>query len=347
MTTFENYKDEFIYLVGKKEDNIEEIKKLLNYLEGLKTKNLPIIFDVVHFGSLVGYGSGYILGATNSPYKYYRKFKIPKKKKGEYREILEPLSGLKDIQTWILKNILEKNSLNPYVKSYVKDKGIKDNAKFHRQQKFLLKLDIKNYFPSFKFKKVYNYFLDLGYTKQVAILLSKLCYYNGLPQGAPTSPLLSNLLTNRLDERISSFCKGKRIRYTRYADDLTFSGEFEIGMIVNFVKKILMQEGFKLNADKIKVARKNQSQRVTGIVVNEKMQAPREFRKRIRQEIYYIKNYGLENHLERLKKLEEKFFYVDKLIGKCNFVLYVNSKDEEVTGYRNYLKDNYKEIINS
>ncbi len=231
---WESYKKNFITSATLNNYTKEEISKFLDYAENLGKKNLPIIFDTFHFSLLVGYHLSYLYSAANAPDYFYRKFKI-KKNSGGLREIAEPLPSLKEIQRWILRNILYKCKFNKYVKSYIPNMSIKDNARFHRNQKMVLSIDIKNFFPSIKIKKVFYFFENLGYSNSVSGLLSNLCCLNkSLPQGSPTSPALSNLIFSKVDNRIIGFTRKEGIRYTRYSDDLTFSGEFKEGKIIKF-----------------------------------------------------------------------------------------------------------------
>lgn len=314
----------------------ETIKEILDYAHKLHEKNLPIIFDQHHLSLLVGYHITYLIRASYNPEKFYRKFNIPKKS-GGLRSISEPLPSLKEIQKWILDEILYKCDVSEYTKAYRPGKSIKNNAQFHRNQKIVLKLDIKDYFPSIKYPKIYAFFKRLGYSKAVTTMLANLCcLHKCLPQGAPTSPALSNLVTVHLDNRISGFTKKLKIRYTRYADDLTFSGDFNPGIIINFVEKVLNEEGFLLNKEKINTMYQNKRQQVTGIVVNKYMQTPRELRKKLRQDIYYIEKFGLKSHMEKIK--EERTYYINHLLGIANHIYFINPTDKEAKKYIDILK---------
>ncbi len=316
----------------------KQIIKLLHYARNLNEKNLPIIYDVTHFSLLVGYDIEYVLGASNNSIKFYRTFYIPKKSTNRKRKIDEPLPSLKEIQKWILINILNNIRVSKFAKAFVSNISLKDNAKFHRNQKLLLTLDIKDFFKSIKFIEVYKVFHKIGYSKGVSVLLSKLCtFYGSLPQGAPTSPYISNLVFHPLDNRIAAFCFERNIRYTRYADDLTFSGDFKPGMIIKFVKYVLKNKKLKLNSDKIRTMYKGQRQEVTGIIVNQKMQVPRKIRRELRQNVYYIKKYDVLSHMERKKIMNIN--YLNHLLGKANFICFINPKDSKAKDEYNYLKN--------
>ena len=336
-----NYLKLFTEIAINKGYNDKDINELLLYAKKIYDKNLPIIFSPKHFAHLVGYKLSFLYKITNSQIHFYRTFEIPKKN-GQLRKISEPLPSLKEIQKWILENILENCEISPYAKAFIKKRSIRENARFHRNQKILLTLDIKDFFQSIKYNNIYGIFMNLGYTKNLSVLLTNICTLNGeLPQGAPTSPYLSNLFFKRIDSRIFGFTNKQKIRYTRYADDMTFSGDFEPGMVINFIKKILSNYKLEINDEKIRTRKKHQRQEVTGIVVNNKlMQSPKSLRKEIRKEMYYIEKYGLDSHLEKINCYKAN--YVKHLLGLINFVHFVNPKDTYADKYKklllNYLK---------
>lgn len=330
-----SYKKQFIAKAEERGFDEEHIQIFITYAYSLVSENLPIIFDRDHFSLLVGYRPDLIDAIYFSPHSFYRHYQISKKS-GGYRYISEPLPTLKEIQRWILDNILYTRQPSKFAKGFVPQKSIRENSRFHRKQTKVLSLDIENFFMSIDAARVYNFYWRLGYQKSVAHLLTRLSTLAGsLPQGAPTSPALSNLISIRLDRRLAGFALKRKIRYTRYADDITFSGDFDEGQIIKFVRKVLGDEGYKLNEKKTRLMKRHQKQEVTGIVVNEKLQAPRKTRKEIRQAIYYIKKFGLDSHIQytQIKKAN----YVKHLLGIANFILFVNPKDEEVKDYVEFL----------
>ena len=310
--------------------------KWLQYAKILYNKNLPIIYTQEHLCLLLGYKNEYVFAASNSPSLFYRNYEIPKKNGGT-RKISEPLPSLKEIQRWILDNILTKIEISVYAKAYVKKKSIKENARFHKRQEILLSLDVKEFFDSITSDKVYKVFSSLGYQEDIVVMLTNLCCLNGcLPQGAPTSPIISNIILKKFDDEVGKFTNEKKIRYTRYADDMTFSGDFNPGQIISFLKNILYELGLKLNEEKTRTRKKSQRQEVTGIVVNEKMQLPKSVRRKIRQEIYYIRKFGLESHMQYCGI--EKKNYLSHLKGKIQYGLFINPYDYELQDYLSYLK---------
>lgn len=274
---------------------------------------------------------------SNNVENNYQVFKI-KKRNGKLRTIYSPNYNLKQIQKNILKNILEKEPVSKYAKAYVPGISLNENAKMHINKKVLLKLDIKDFFPSITFTDVLKNCFSYDYfPNSVAVLLTKLCtYYDYLPQGAPTSSYISNLVMKEFDEVIGEFCEKNDIAYSRYSDDLTFSGDFDYKNLIRLVNDELLKRGFLINKEKTLIISNKSRQVVTGIVVNKKMQTASSYRKKIRQEMYYIKKYGLSSHLEKINiKNKEKYF--NSLRGRINFCLQVNPMDQEMIKYKNKL----------
>lgn len=331
--TFEEYSRKFIEKALKAGFSEDNIQACLKYAKPLIDNKLPVIYNTTNLASLVGYNKAYIKKAALFTDSYYRKFQI-KKKNGKLRTIKEPLPSLKEIQTWILENILQNVKVSRYAKAYVRNRKIYDNAKYHRDKLKVLSMDVKNFFDNIKRPHVEKIFLDLNYSSNISNLLSKLCCCNDqLAQGAPTSPYISNLYMREFDEHIANFCKEKEIRYTRYADDLTFSGDFDKELIIAEVKDQLKRLDLELNTDKTLLMLKHQRQIVTGIVVNSKtIQVPRTFRDKIRQEVYYLQKFGEINH----KKWTEntRMNYIKHLLGKINFVISINPEDKQMIKYK-------------
>lgn len=312
----------------------------LEYAQKLYNNNVPIIYCQEHLCRLVGYSQEYLYSVSNDATKFYRCFDI-KKKNGQKRKISEPLPSLKEIQTWILKEILINIKVSPYAKAYINGYSIKDNARFHRKQKKVLSLDLKDFFPSITFNRVLYAFRNIGYRENVSVMLANLCCLdNQLPQGAPTSPALSNIIASGLDNTIAEYIKGKGIRYTRYADDLTFSGDFREGDIIKNIERIAIRQGFVINHSKTRVRKRNQRQEVTGVVVNEKMQLERGIRRRIRSEAYYIQKYGYQSHIQHIQQEKRNHLYY--LLGIASYALFINPYDEKMRSYLNIFKAELK-----
>lgn len=315
----------------------DAIASCIKYAENLHARRLPIIYDQQHLSLLVGVQYEYLLRAMNGPHRFYRDFYIQKKNGGR-RHISEPLPILKEIQKWILENILSKLEPSPYAKAFVRGASIRENARFHLRQSIVLNIDIKDYFGSVRAGAVYKIFRNLGYTRAVASALTNICTLDGvLPQGAPTSPCISNIVSRRLDMRLSGYCKRRKIRYTRYADDLTFSGSFRAGILISFVERICSESGFSLNEKKTRAMPRHTSQEVTGIIVNQRIRAPKEYRRKLRQEMHFIKKFGLEGHMS--KAGIEKANYLDHLYGKAKHILFLDPTDRDALAACEYVKN--------
>ena len=276
-----------------------------------------------------------IYSLSNNIENNYKIYNI-KKKNGKLRKIYEPYSILKHIQRKILENILNNKSISIYAKAYHKGISLKDNALPHLNKDVILKLDIKNFFESISFFNVYESSFSIEYfPKSVGMILTYLCTYDDhLTQGSPTSAYISNLVMKEFDENIGNWCTTNNINYTRYSDDMTFSGNFTPSEVINLVHNNLSKLGLELNKDKIHVIKKSFRQSVTGIVVNEKVQVNITYRRDIRQEMYYINKYGLKNHLKvKNIKMNHKN-YLNKLYGKILYVLQVNNNDKEFIEYK-------------
>ena len=334
---FVHYKDAFIKEAHKTGYSLTNIQRCLDYAEALFLHQVPVIYNPTHLSGLVGYKKEYLKKASLFPNYFYRDFEVAKKN-GSKRLISEPLPSLKEIQIWILRNILYKVPSSAFAKAYRPTVTLLENLRFHKKQFKVFTLDLENFFPSIRVEAVENEFLKLGYSKIVSKLLSKLCTRNGtLPQGAPTSPYLSNLVFKEADAAIAAYCKEHKIRYTRYADDMSFSGDFDENELLQKVTETVEKMGLRINAKKTKLMTTGMRQTVTGVVVNEKPQVVFYKRNELRQALYYIQKFGFEEHRE-YKEIDQKN-YLEHLLGKINFVLQINPKDAEFIKYKSLLID--------
>ena len=345
--TFNKYKKLFTEKAinsGYSEDNI---LKCLSYAEPIMKKGFPVIYNTSHLSSLVGYNKIFIKRAVNHTTYFYRKFEISKKN-GTKRVLLEPLPSLKEIQSWILEEILYNHKVSRYAKGYIPNRSIKDHVRYHTKKEKVLTLDIKKFFDNVSFKLVENIFVKIGYSELISNLLTKLCFLDGkLPQGAPTSPYISNIILLEFDEKISKYCSDNNLKFTRYADDLAFSGKIKKTELVNLVRAELKKLGLKLNNDKIKLMKQNQPQIISGIIVNEKTQIPKRIRNQIRNEMFYIKKFGIESHMQKTNQTKSKSVYLKHLLGKINYLLTINFKDNEFIEYKRILHNEIKLVGNN
>ena len=274
---------------------------------------------------------------SNNITSYYKKFSI-KKRNGKKRNILSPYTELKKIQLNILNDLLYDKRPSKYAKAYIKNITLVDNVKIHKGYKYILKLDIKSFFENISYVDVFNIYKEYGFSDRICGLLAHLTTYEDyLPQGSPTSPYLSNLVLRDFDYKIGKWCDKNNINYTRYSDDMTFSMNVYNKDLIRFVRKNLSKYGLELNNDKICLVKSSSRQKITGIVVNDKVQVDSEYRKKIRQELYYINKYGINDHLKRIN-IKYKNKYLKSLYGRILFVLSVDLKNKEFIKYRDDIR---------
>lgn len=297
----------------------EEIQSsLLSYVEKLLAKKSVIIFEIDHLAKLLGIKNRILQQIIHDTPKFYYKFTIPKKSGGE-REISAPYPILSMAQKWISDNLLARQSTHPAAMGFIKNKSIKDNATVHLNSKQILKLDLKDFFPSIGIKRVIAVFLGMGYTPKISYSLASLCCLNGvLPQGAPTSPALSNIIAKRLDYRIDGFARKNGLKYTRYADDIVLSGDKVDAAILSLLRKIIATEGFAINEKKTRFFKEYGQQIITGLSISgHKVTIPKAKRRFIRQELHYIKKYGLHDHMRQANI--DDLIYEHRLSGYLQF----------------------------
>lgn len=274
-----------------------------------------------------------------SLHRHYHSLKIPKKQ-GGYRILSIPDMPLKCIQKRIADVLLSQIAISPYAKAYRYGGNNIKNATPHINKDIVLKLDIRDFFDNILYSTVkQKAFPKEKYSENIRILLSMLCYYNdALPQGAATSPAISNIIMCEFDNTVGSWCRKRGIAYTRYCDDMTFSGDFNPNEVIKYVRFELRKMGYFLNNKKTIVAHKSNKQIVTGIVVNQKLNISKKYKKDIRQAIYYCKKFGIENHMTSVNINDSTEGYILKLLGKVNYVLSVCPNNIEFIDYRKYLK---------
>jgi retron-type reverse transcriptase len=246
---------------------------------------------------------------------HYVRFTIPKRD-GTERPIWAPKKRLKAAQRWILHNIVERLPVHGAAQGFLVGRSILSNAAVHVNSKTLLKMDIKEFFPTVTLRRVKGVFRRAGYRDGISTLLALICteapreivqldgktYYVSLgprclPQGAPTSPALTNALCLRLDRRLAGLAAKRGWRYTRYADDMTFSwpaegtGKPGLKAMMGLVRRVVAAEGFEVNDDKTRVHRTGGRQSVTGLVVNGDgdPRVPRKLRRQLRSAIHKLK----------------------------------------------------------
>ena len=211
------------------------------------------------------------------PLQHYHYRWIPRRK-GPPRLLMEPKESLKITQRRILTTIINAIPLHDSAHGFVQGRSIKTFASEHTNQKTVLRMDLADFFPSISFSRVSGMFQVFGYRAKVANLLAGLCTHQPprslarlnrhLPQGAPTSPALANIIAYRLDCRLAGLAKSAGLNYTRYADDLVFSGQTIRESFSHLVGGIILEEGFSVHHRKTRLMRSSTKQRVAGVIVN-------------------------------------------------------------------------------
>ena len=331
------------------------VSKQLNFQVGLNSSSPDIFFKYYSFPSLksihkispdpaedhdlsitdlalaIGVTPRLITSLLHATHKYYRQFNIGKRGGGE-RTISAPRTFLKVIQYWILDYLLYPLISHPICHSYQMGKSIVTNAFPHVNSEYVANIDISNFFGSINPIMTMDLLKKNGLGDQLSKTIARLVSLNnGLPQGAPTSPILSNAYLYSFDETAAQICADTGLNITRYADDITISGKNKdlITNVITHLTQELSAMGLNLNTKKTRIASRGGQQRVTGVVVNAKALPPRKLRRRVRAMFHHANKHPEEN--------------IEKLNSLRGFLSYFNSfpalKDSsELEGYKEILK---------
>lgn len=247
--------------------------------------------------------------------KRYTTFQIPKKKKGEFRTIDAPVPMLKYIQRGL--NFILQCVYTPHTAAmgFVQHRSVVDNAKVHTGQRLVYNIDLKDFFPSITAGRLYHRLMSKPFAlnEEVASVITDLCCYTNaegrhvLPQGAPTSPTITNIICERLDTKLTRLAKAYGLKYTRYADDITFSGMTNVfsdeGKFCQSMRHIIEEEEhFTLNKDKTRLCHLGMRQEVTGLTVNQQENVSRKYIKQLRTLIHNWEMNGYEKAQEVFAK---------------------------------------------
>lgn len=256
---------------------------------------------------------------------YYKTFKIPKKNGGE-RQIAMPLRGLALAQDRLAPILKHVYNPGPHVKAFVTGSSFVSNASYHKSQRWILNIDLSEFFPSISFARVRGLFLSklFGFNPRVSTILARVCtFQGGLPQGASTSPILANIIANSLDRKLLEIARMEKIKYSRYSDDITFSSSKkaipkslikayhdrddgrEI-LLGDKLKESIRTSGFALNDQKTRLMMPNNRQVVTGLTVNERVNIRRSDISRLRMIIFSVKKVGFKEASKVWSNGEEK-----------------------------------------
>ena len=329
-----------------------EYSNLLNQRE-YKTDNLnkyqlPIfgsIADLAHNMNITVNELRFLsYSRKTSKLSHYKRFYVNKKSGGK-RMISAPMPRLKKAQEWILINILNKVAIHEAANGFVPKKSILSNAIPHIDQDIVINMDLKNFFPTITYERVLGIFKVIGYSGQFATIFALICtepdiaeieldretYFVAkskryLPQGAPSSPALTNIICRKLDARLNGLAKSLGFSYTRYADDITFSGtdinDGNIKKILGASRKFIQEENLVVHPEKTRVMHKGRKQEVTGIVVNKKVSVSRKKVKQFRALLFQIEKDGLHGKSWDGKTNER---LLPSLKGYADFLKMVNA----------------------
>lgn len=259
----------------------------------------------------------------------YRTFKI-KKKSGGFRTILAPMKELKQIQTCL--NFILSSIYAPQkeVMGFVHGKSVRDNALCHLNKNYVLNLDLQDFFPSISARMVEQSLTRINVEPFVARLIAEVCTIPEdkkasnrcyLPQGAPTSPILSNIFCKTLDQRLIGLAKHFHVDYTRYADDMTFSSNHNVyqldGEFMQELKRIITENNLSLNPNKTRLLKRGARQEVTGLTVGEKVNVSRTYIKNLRALIHSI---AIAPMIDKHK--------LNVVYGKLNYLRMIKGKSD-------------------
>lgn len=284
-----------------------ELLELINYLKGEEKKETGAAFKPFTKGQL-----SYFSNPRNV--KRYKTFCIPKKT-GGLREISAPDPTLKSMLRYVNQILSTLYVPSPCVTGFAKGRSVADNARMHEHRNYVYNIDLSNFFPSIDQARVWKR-LQVGpynLSKEVASAIAGLCSVRydcqdgsaryALPQGAPTSPILSNMICERLDKKLSGLAKSYGVAYSRYADDISFSSDSNVfqpnGRFVKLLKKIIEEEHFIINEKKTRLQTRCVRQEVTGLSVNVRANVSRKYVNRIRTLLYLWERYGYETAYRR------------------------------------------------
>ena len=302
----------------------------------------------------------------------YHTFEISKRSGGK-RTISAPANALKIIQQKLNQVFVAIYRRKPPVHGFVEGKNIVTNASLHSKKRLILRVDLENFFPTINFGRVRGMFMAYPYNRnaKVATFLAKICCHeNVLPQGAPTSPMVSNMICSKMDNELLRLAKTYRVTYTRYADDLVFSTTEHVfrSAICSFDKStkkfglglgfqsIISANGFKINIAKVHLRHTSQRQLVTGLVVNRFPNVRRSFLNQIRAMLHALKKFGLGKAEDEFKKkpfykkhrapfiMHPSFLMV--LRGKIEFLGQVRGKSNSTYNrFRKELQDLVPDLV--
>lgn len=357
-------------------DNLKGIQKASL---ALKSKNFTYIHSLGHLAHCSRVNFHYLRNVVKRRGLPYEIFSVPKRS-GGHRYLASPEKPLKQVQQWINKYILSSNIPHWRCFSYKSGVSIIDAAKEHCSSKWLIKIDIENFFDSVNEVSVYKLFRGMGYCSLVSFELARLCtfvpahvsknhfkrsllyntssddlpypkkgikFLGRLPQGAPSSPSISNLVFEPIDIVLQNYAEHNDLVYSRYADDICFSSDSknfsrEKAMeIINFCSKEIRRHGYATKKMKTKIIPPGVPKVVLGLNVNHSNpKLTKAFKKRLEGHIRGIEHFGAVEHANH-KKFISVFGMLDHVLGLINHAKLVEGS------YAEQIHEKFKSIIKS
>lgn len=345
-------KEDWPYVLGR------GINKTYDEVKAFFEKNKhPFIRDKYQLAHYLG-GSSFkdLFKVLKNTDQYYRKIRV-KQKNGKKRTVYEVKWPLNQYQHFITRYILSSYDISKYATAYFKGASIKKNAEIHCSKKYLLKMDLADFFGHITLDMVKtNVFNKNHFPPFICYALTKICTYKGsIVQGAMTSPAISNIVMKHFDDVMGSWCEENSISFSRYSDDITFSSDKPLYPAYCKAKSLLEKMGFEINEAKTKFVTNANRQLVNGVVVNEVPRVTREYRRKLRQEVHYALIYSPEDCLNHKNAHgmvlvdQQKFIfynmqditYLESLIGKISWVLQINPDDQYFRKAKENLQEKY------
>jgi RNA-directed DNA polymerase len=261
----------------------EETEKHGPQIGQLVSQNLPPIVSIRCLAALFGFSPSLVGAMYAKPENYYRDFQIRKGKK--LRNIVAPRVALKVIQKWFAEHVCSAFTFPPYLYGFIPGRSHVDAARQHCGAKAVFSADISNFFPTTSQAKVQEILMTIGYPIRGAQIASSLfCFKGFLAQGAPSSPVLSNLCFGGVDVELDALCRANAWRFTRYVDDITISSENNLpDQVADFVREIIGRTEWTLAEDKIYLRRLPARLKVHGLLVHgDRPRLTKGYRRRIR-----------------------------------------------------------------
>lgn len=278
--------------------------------------------------------------------RMYSRFSISKGA-GKVRTISAPDWRLKMLQHRLLPLLNQLYRLRSPVHGYVPDRSVKTNAEAHGRRRFVVNLDLKDYFPTITENRVRGLLRSLAIDPRVAEIVARLCCVNNhLPQGAPTSPSISNMVCYRLDTVLQQIAKDARAIYTRYADDITFSsyqppaplfegaipraGRFSPDLLASNLKEAFAANGFTIHPEKAHYADRNSRRIVTGVKINAGLNVDRRYVRNIRAALHSVEKFGLIAAQKKFAAASGKSDLAAHLRGRISYVAHLKGQTDPV-----------------